>query len=55
MEPNAPAELRPTGENTNPPGDQDEGPPGADILVIELDSIIGRDGWHLETLLSEGS
>jgi hypothetical protein len=38
---------------TGPPGDQDQRAPLADLLVIKLDSIIGRDGWHLDILLSE--
>jgi hypothetical protein len=39
---------------TGLPRDQDQGSTVADILVIELDPIIGRDGGHLETLLSAG-
>jgi hypothetical protein len=40
---------------TGPPGDQDQGSTYTGILVIELDPIIGRDGWHLDTLLSAGN
>jgi hypothetical protein len=39
---------------TAPPGDQEQGATVADIFIVEPDPIIGRDGWHRETLLSAG-
>jgi hypothetical protein len=39
---------------TAPPGDQDQGSTVTDIFVVELYPIIGRDGGHLDTLLSPG-